>query len=72
MARAAEQRPSIRSYRSWVANETMEDYALRYGECPAFCVRDCRSMLRGKDSVDHGEEDRRLDTGRAAEGLRAA
>ncbi|MFQ8432606.1 ATP-binding protein [Amaricoccus sp. W119] len=30
MARAAEQRPSIRSYRSWVANETMEDYALRY------------------------------------------
>ncbi|HRO12768.1 ATP-binding protein [Amaricoccus sp.] len=30
MTRAAEQRPAIRSYRSWVANETLEDYALRY------------------------------------------
>lgn len=27
------------------------------GECPIFCVRGCRSILRGKDSVDHGEED---------------
>ena len=43
-----------------------------FGECQAFCVRVCRSMLRGKDSVDHGEEDRRRDIGRAAEGLRAA
>ncbi|MBB5224182.1 signal transduction histidine kinase/purine-cytosine permease-like protein [Amaricoccus macauensis] len=30
MSRTAEQRPAIRSYRSWVANETLEDYALRY------------------------------------------
>jgi signal transduction histidine kinase/purine-cytosine permease-like protein len=30
MPRTADQRPAIRSYRSWVANETLEDYALRY------------------------------------------
>jgi hypothetical protein len=41
-------------------------------ECPIFCVRGPRSMLREKDSVDHDEEDRRRASGRAAEGLRAA
>jgi transposase len=44
----------------------------RVRECPVFCVRGCRSMLRKKDSVDHGEEDRRERSGRTAEGLRAA
>ena len=41
-------------------------------ECPIFCVRGCRSILRGKDSVDHGEEDRRRGSGRAAARLRAS
>ena len=41
-------------------------------ECPIFCVRVSRSMLRDKDGVDHGEEDRRCGSGRSAEGRRAA
>ena len=42
------------------------------GERPIFCVRGCRSIPRGKDSVDHGEEDRRSGSGRAAARLRAS
>ena len=42
------------------------------GECPVFCVTDRRSMLRRKDSVDHGKEDQRRDSRRDSEGLRAA
>ena len=45
---------------------------VKNGECPIFCVRGCRSILRGKDSVDHGEEDRRRGSGRAAARLRAS
>ena len=41
-------------------------------ECPVFCVSARRSMLRRKDGVGHGEDNRRRDFGRAAEGLRAA
>ncbi len=46
--------------------------ALIMGECPIFCVTGRRSMLRRKDSVDHGKEDQRRRFGRTAEGLRAA
>ena len=41
-------------------------------ECPIFCVRGFRSMLREKGSMDHGKDNRRRDFGRAPEGLRAA
>ena len=41
-------------------------------ECPIFCVSGRRSMLRRKDSVDHGKEDQRRRARRAAERLRAA
>jgi len=38
--------------------ETIEVVPRSWRECPIFCVRGCRSMLKAKDSVDHGEEDR--------------
>ena len=50
-----------------------EEFNCREGrECPIFCVRGFRSMLREKGSMDHGKDNRRRDFGRAPEGLRAA
>ena len=70
-AKEGESRWGARKLRELLARGSARTCRCRR-ECPIFCVRVSRSMLREKDSEDHSEEDRRGGFGRAAEGLRTA